>query len=435
MIQSIIIIWCIIQLCLIVGLYYYYSNLVEYRCVCEKYNVTFPLAKASAFLINISSFLSLMSIVRLPKLYVYIPFKLKYMHICFSVSLCVWSIVHVVCHYIKFIRFEYGLFTSSIGISGNILVLLLVMVIILSASRIRKLYYQVFLYFHYVFMVSYSVVLFVHGNLCFIKNDYGVCPGSTSWIWLLLPLIYVCGCTIYKFMKRVEVINVLNCGNDIIELKLRLPYGYGGKTVWLCCPNISYLEWHPFTVAIYRDGECYIYYKMRGDWTRKFYEILKKVYIKDIKILVEGPYYALPKDILNRISKMQVVLISSGIGVTPFANVFQRLIEEDILIYSLHIILIVRHEEEIGWLLPIIKQIYNKKNINMMLFVTGKKINALDYMEVVYSMCRPNFNDILMYNKVKDERTDVYYSGRSKLGMEIRRICDKVRNYCFCDVN
>lgn len=428
MLKRIIVICTIIQLSLIIGLYYYYNNLKEYRCTCKKYKTTFPLAKASAILINLTSALSLISIVRLPKLFMYIPFKLKYLHLYFAISLFTWSLVHSISHYIKFIQFKYPLYTSGIGITGNTLLLLLISVSLVSLPYIRRLRYQVFLYFHYVFLVIYSIVLFIHGNFCFIKNDRGVCPISTSWIWLLIPLIYIVIYTLYKFTQKTQIVDMINHGNNIIEVKLQVPDKFSGKTVWICCPDISYLEWHPFTITIKNS----FYFKIRGDWTNKFYETL--LYNKNRTLLIEGPYHTLPTNIDTIIKTKQVVLISTGVGITSFVNLFNELHKYHI--YKVHILLVVRYEQEIDWLISMLTDLYKKRGINIKLFFTGKIPNyMLEYIEVPYVIGRPNFKDILTYNKVMNEDTHIYYSGKTRIGKEIKNICASVKNYRFYNVN
>lgn len=416
----------VLQIPIVIGIYIYYSNLREYRCVCKKYQMTFPLAKASAWLINICTCLSLISMIRFPKRYFYI--SLKSIHILCSVLLCIWSIIHSVSHYIHFIKMKNSLFTV-INITGVMLLFLLCSMSLISLPYMRKLNYNIFLYSHYVSFMMYIIVLLIHGNLCFIKNDYSQCPKYTSWIWLLGPMLYICIYTLYKFRNKVRIISFLNCGNNIIEVQLELDKEYVGKTVWICCPKISYLEWHPFTVTINDDNKCFIYYKIRGDWTKKFYDILMSDYLST-ELLVEGPYYALPKNIFDIISKKQVVLISSGVGVTSFVNIFKKLSDDNLSIKKLNIILIVRYEQEIQWLLPLVKKVYNKRNVDIRLYFTNNKIYhyMLDYIEIPYSFGRPDFSDI--YFKVNKD-TNIYYSGKTRVGREISKFFRKHDNF-YC---
>ena len=401
---------------------------------CKKYQVPFLLARTSATLINMCLALSLLTIIRLPKRWIYIPFRMKYLHMYFSIWTCIWGIIHSIAHYKTFIIFNYQLFLSGVGATGHLLLLLLLVVCILSLSYFRRKFYQYFLYVHYVFLVLFTVVLLIHGNLCFLRNDNKECLMSTSWMWLIFPLLYLGMFTIYKFTKNTTVLSFLNCGNNIIELQLQLPASYAGKTIWICCPSISYLEWHPFTIGFYKNKRCYLYYKIRGDWTTKFYDTLMKE--RNIKLLVEGPYCTLPNNILNIIHKKQVVLISTGIGVTPYIDLFKKLLELNISIYNLHVLIIIRHTEEIQWLLPLLKDIYKHKNINMKLYFTSHVPHyMLEYIEIPYIFGRPDFNDILRYNKIKNESSNIYYSGKTRVGREVEKICNKENMYSFYYVN
>lgn len=417
----------VLQIPIVIGLYIYYNNLKEYRCICKRFQRTFPLAKAAAWLINICTCLLLISMVRFPKRYFYIPFKLKSIHILCSVSLCIWAIIHSVSHYIHFVKINNSLLTM-INITGVMLLFLLSSMSLISLPYMRKLKYNMFLYSHYVLFMIYIVLLLIHGNLCFIKNDYSQCPKYTLWMWLVVPMLYICVCTLYKFRNRVKITSFLNCGNNIIEIQLELDKEYAGKTIWICCPKISYLEWHPFTVTINDDNKCFIYYKIRGDWTKKFYDILL-IYGISINLLVEGPYHALPKNIFNIISKSEVVLISSGVGVTSFVNLFKKLSDDNLSIKKLNIILIVRYEQEIQWLLPLVKNIYNKKNVDIRLYFTSKISHyMLEYLEIPYSIGRPDFSDI--YFKVNKD-TYIYYSGKTRVGREISKFFRKHNNF-YC---
>lgn len=413
--------------------YNHYNTTPQFRCTCKKYQVPFPLSRTSATLINICLAFSLLTIVRLPKKWIYIPFRIKYVHMYFSIWMCIWGVIHSVSHYKTFLKFKYPLFLSGVGFTGHLLLLLIVSVCIISLPYFRRKFYQFFLYFHYVFLVLFSAVLLVHGNLCFLKNDNKECLMSTSWLWLIIPLLYLCTYTIYKFTKRTRVISFLNCGNDIIELQLDLPHSYAGKTVWICCPSISYLEWHPFTVGVYKN-RCFLYYKIRGDWTRKFYDILVKE--RQVDLLVEGPYCTLPKNMLDIVSKKQVVLISTGIGITPYVNLFHQIVDNDVPLYNLHIIVIIRYDKEIEWLLPLIKRIHKRSNVTMKLYFTKSIPHyMLEYIEIPYIFGRPDFSDILRYNKVKNENTDIYYSGKTRVGRDIQNICHKEKLYNFYYVN
>lgn len=429
--RTICIVLSVCQMIIFAGIYYYFSSTKEFRCTCKKYQVPFPLAKASATLINLSLSLTLLSIVRFPKKFLYIPFQLKHLHLFFSVWLFIWSIIHSVSHYITFIKFSYSLTTTFIGMTGNTLLMLLVIMSISSAPYVRKFIYQYFLYMHYVLLVLFTIVLNIHGNLCFLKNDSKDCIQSTTWIWLLIPLVYMLGYTIYKFTNKVKLKSYYDYKNDIYELELELDKRYSGKTIWLCCPSISYLEWHPFTVAFYKNKSCYIYFKKRGDWTNNLANYL--IEHDNIYFLVEGPYYSVPKNMIKQISSQNVMLISSGVGITTFIDVYRQLAKQlkrnkDFSICKLYIFIIIRYEVELNWLIDLLILLNKISNVHIRIYYTGEKSWTLNNYSLPHTIGRPDFRDIFEY--MSDE-TYIYYSGKTTLGKKIKDSCKHKRNFKF----
>lgn len=436
LIFSILIISTIIQGIIFAVVYNYYNTSPLYKCTCKKYEIPFPLSRSSATLINFCLAFSLLSIIRLPKRWFFIPFKLKYLHIYFAISLTIWSIVHTVAHYKTFLRFRYSLFESTVGLTGHILLLLLLSVFVMSLPYIRKIMYQCFLYYHYIFLVLFTGVLLVHGNLCFLRNDSKQCLLSTSWMWLIGPYIYVIGYIIYKFTRRVKMLSSYDLNNGICELKLDLGKEYEGKTIWVCCPKISYLEWHPFTVAFYTNGGCYLYFKKRGDWTEELSKIIKD---SDITFLVEGPYHAIPKNIIETIAKEPVVLISSGVGITTFITTYRQIAKNlkrnnNFSIKKLYIYVIVRHEHELNWVMDLFNLLNVINNVMIKVYYTGEESYKLVNLGIPHSIGRPEFKDIFEYH-IKNEATSIYYSGKTSLGRQIEGHCKYKDKFKFRYVN
>lgn len=422
-----------IQIGIFAIVYNHYNTSYEFKCVCQKYKIPFPLARASATLINFNLLFTLLSIIRLPKRWIFISFKLKHLHIFFAICLCIWSIIHTIAHYNTFIRFRYDLITSSIGISGHILLLLLLTLSVLSLSYFRRRMYQFFLYSHYILFILFIVALLIHGNLCFLRNDNKDCLISSSWIWILVPFIYLFGYTIYKFTRKVKMLSLRNLNNGICELKLDIGREYAGKTVWLCCPKISYLEWHPFTVAFYRNG-CYLYFKVRGDWTTK----LKDKINDNPSFLIEGPYHALPKNLMKVISNKQVVLISSGVGITTFINTYRQLAKDlkrnNLNICKLYIYIIVRYEHELNWVIEIFELLNKINNVNIRLYYTGEESYKLINLNLPHNIGRPDFKEIFEYH-IPSSKTDIYYSGKTTLGRQINGYSKHKQDFTFHYVN
>ena len=170
MLKYIIISWILIQLGIFTILFYFYTHSILFKHISTSYYITFPLARTSASLINLSLSLCLISIIRLPLLFTFIPFKLKYLHFCFCISLSFWSFIHIISHYITFIKFKTFLFSHPIHITGIFLISLLIIISLLSLPYIRKTFYQSFLYSHYTFIFLFAITLIIHGNFCILKG-------------------------------------------------------------------------------------------------------------------------------------------------------------------------------------------------------------------------------------------------------------------------
>jgi hypothetical protein len=101
----------------------------------------------------------------------------------------------------------------------------------------------------------------------------------------------------------------------------------------VCCPTVSYFEWHPFAVSHTNEGidsGCSIHFKTRGNWTTKFAKVLgieqKGVFPVILpNVIVQGPFHCYPKNLLENITKGNSIIITNGIGVTTFSYLFTQL--------------------------------------------------------------------------------------------------------------
>ncbi|XP_050391270.1 cytochrome b-245 heavy chain [Patella vulgata] len=244
------------------------------------------------------------------------------------------------------------------GVSGIIITLCLILILSSSAETIRQWYFELFWYMHHLFIIFF-IGLGIHGiqqiihkqtNIsshnpenCYKKFDQWdsikECPipqfsGSPpqSWIWILIPVIIFIIERIVRFVRsfqKVVITKVVKHPSNVYELQMQKKgfYAEPGQYVFLHCPSISQLEWHPFTLTS-APGEDHISVHIRraGDWTE---ELAKKCHVDEEefqeawklpKIAIDGPYGTATEDFF----RFDIaVLIASGIGVTPFASVLR----------------------------------------------------------------------------------------------------------------
>lgn len=120
-----------------------------------------------------------------------------------------------------------------------------------------------------------------------------------------------------------------------------------GAYVLLQCENISTLEWHPFYITDFfiQPGQTIftLAIAIRGDWTRELYDKAFDLKIHTEKIrrrktlsgkgrrhgrssiprklvfVMDGPF---PNQAESILAAEHIVMIASGIGVTPYISIF-----------------------------------------------------------------------------------------------------------------
>jgi NADPH oxidase 2 len=189
--------------------------------------------------------------------------------------------------------------------------------------------------------------------------------GGVIWIWeRVLREI--------RSRHRTYISKVIQHPSNVVELQIKKEKttAQAGQYIFICCPEISYFQWHPFTLtrcvfssstytlypphrllAQYFSApeEDYISVHIRvvGDFTREFANVLGcdfdktsgekngkgekggaggRVVGTDVnppvnrvlpRIMVDGPFGSASEDFLKYET---VLLVGAGIGVTPFAS-------------------------------------------------------------------------------------------------------------------
>lgn len=111
-----------------------------------------------------------------------------------------------------------------------------------------------------------------------------------------------------------------------------------GQYIFLSCPEISYFQWHPFTLTSAPEEDYIsVHIRVAGDFTTAFAKALgcdfpakgdkskpevQKVVTSPIgrvlpRVMVDGPFGSASEDFLKYET---VLLVGAGIGVTPFAS-------------------------------------------------------------------------------------------------------------------
>ncbi len=205
-------------------------------------------------------------------------------------------------------------------VTGIILVVVLFVMRVTAMTSMRKRKFELFWTTHNAGFTLYYVVLMAHGFHAGKPSTYK---------YVVAPLaIYGIDC-IMRFQRDKGSRLLLSRaaltpkGDDMTCVTLPRTFNYmAGQYCELKLPYISRFEWHPFTIASSpHESKMMFFVKKNGDWTEKLYNLAtakKNEAPPYIDVLVRGPYGA-PAQHVGQYE--HVVLISGGVGATPFASI------------------------------------------------------------------------------------------------------------------
>ncbi|XP_071669675.1 NADPH oxidase 1 isoform X2 [Patagioenas fasciata] len=254
---------------------------------------------------------------------------------------------------------EYVAFTTIPGLTGVIITLALILMVTSSTEFIRRNYFEVFWYTHHLFVI-YFIGLVIHGvaglvrgqtdesveevhphrcaryltqkeencwHNCCKEPEFGSIPAE-SWKWVLAPVIlYIFErlLRVWRARQKVVVTKVVMHPARVLELQMQKK-GFRmevGQYIFVNCPAISLLEWHPFTLTSAPEEDYFsIHIRAAGDWTDSLIDAFQQQNPKMPRIEVDGPFGTASEDVFQYEVAM---LVGAGIGVTPFASILKSI--------------------------------------------------------------------------------------------------------------
>ncbi|XP_059377668.1 cytochrome b-245 heavy chain-like isoform X1 [Carassius carassius] len=248
-------------------------------------------------------------------------------------------------------------FTTIAGLTGVVITLALILMITSSVEVIRRNYFEVFWYTHHLFIVFFAGLVF-HGAGRIVRSqqvtnpphdnsfcedqpeswgEIDKCPVPQfaggfpqTWMWVIGPMIiYLCERLLrfIRYMQSVSYRKIVIHPSKVLELQLMKP-GFKmevGQYVFLNCPAISQLEWHPFTMTSAPEEDFFsVHIRLVGDWTEKLIKMVENLPEggQGPKMAVDGPFGTASEDVFDYEVSM---LVGAGIGVTPFASILKSI--------------------------------------------------------------------------------------------------------------
>ncbi|ELK05143.1 NADPH oxidase 1 [Pteropus alecto] len=152
--------------------------------------------------------------------------------------------------------------------------------------------------------------------------------GLMSWKWILAPgILYIFERILrfYRSQQRVVITKVVMHPSKVLELQMNKS-GFSmevGQYIFINCPSISYLEWHPFTLTSAPEEDFFsVHIRAVGDWTENLVKAFEQRHSPIPRIEVDGPFGTVSEDVFQY---EVAVLVGAGIGVTPFASILKSI--------------------------------------------------------------------------------------------------------------
>ncbi|KAI1318278.1 hypothetical protein EDD11_006974 [Mortierella claussenii] len=265
------------------------------------------------------------------------------------------------------------LYKSPAGVTGHIMLLCMALMYTTAKQTQRNKSFEAFWYTHHLAFVMLGALMF-HGIGCIVRDKDGQCRGYGSYRYLAIGyVLYVIerGIRAYRARLDTRLVKAIQHPAGVIELQIQKPsFKYKpGQYLFINVPDVSKYQWHPFTITS-SPFEDYVSVHIRqvGDWTRALgtrmgvekeeregrggggaggsgarvvqaAAVSKSRHEKNIELLddrgeeirvragfsmpdvkIDGPFGAPTEDVFDH---EIVVLVGSGIGVTPFASILR----------------------------------------------------------------------------------------------------------------
>ncbi|XP_071819620.1 NADPH oxidase 4-like isoform X2 [Apostichopus japonicus] len=458
--------WSCVNITVFYVTYQYYKHEAKFFYLRDMLGVSLCLSRGSASVLNLNSAAIFLPMCRtllvkfrgtkMTKRFIRRGIdRGHFIHVVCASFLLMATVVHVVAHICNAIHFSTNfneefsevnvatfkgenpcklILTTLAGVSGILMVLLLVMISLLSVPTIRKHSFQLFWYVHHCFPVYYLLLLshslggllkeqcnvqthvpgctmdvgaipepvwgkedmiFTENSTSCIETPKFIPHRSETWCYVLIPiLIYLADKVWRNLQSRYPVIvqSVIFHPADVVELEFEKEKfkASPGQYILLMCDKVSHIEWHPFTLTrcpTKCNPTFTIHIRVKGDWTSAVKELLLEQRHRNIeaaatsipRFFVDGPFGGSSQDVFKYNTS---VCIAGGVGITPFAAVLNELRMRaslgNLKLRSLYLIWICRQVDCFQWFAEMITDLYWKlwrENcpdvLNVRLFLTG----------------------------------------------------------------
>ncbi|CAN0871103.1 Respiratory burst oxidase homolog protein F [Linum grandiflorum] len=287
-------------------------------------------------------------------------------------------------------------------------------------------------------------------------------------MYIAFPVILYAGERVWRAIRsdsyNGQVLEASMFPGKVLHLKLQKPQGFkykSGMYIFIQCPQISKLQWHPFSLTSGpKDDHLSVHMRALGDWSYEVYGVFQEVILsgrrKEFpKIYIDGGYGAPSQD---HVKYDIVLLIGLGIGATPFISILNDIKSQNGIEETrrgrAYLYWVTREQSSFDWFRDSLRDIstsnQNMKGVievNTYLTTAHEEgdarsalitaTQALHRAKTGTDMLsryqgwthfgRPNWFSIFskLATRHKRERIGVFYCGPSAVGKELEELCTK----------
>lgn len=207
-------------------------------------------------------------------------------------------------------------FGEDESLTGIILTGIFGGLIVTSLPPIRRYFFEVFLYLHWILLGASVVFAFIHEATIFVW-------GLGLYVFDIAVRIYLSSC------RNPHKVTIVRCPSDVVRITFpKDSFTYKpGQYMFICIPSLGFFQWHPFSISSAPwEPDVSIHLRVLGNWTKQLYELAGDE-TKEVTAFMEGPYGEPVTDVEGDRYKC-FLLVSGGIGVTPMQSIFNQLLYE-----------------------------------------------------------------------------------------------------------
>jgi predicted ferric reductase len=251
-----------------------------------------------------------------------IPYnRLFFLHRILSVFILILSILHTIFYIINYSRpilqnhpvSIRNMFDPPPRAFGTISLFLLIYIIGSSMYAIRRKFYTFFKYSHFIVLGFHVCVALHRPHFIPFLIVLGICIVINHFVFLsYAPWVSLEADTKVYDNNFLKLFIVMHSRKFTYE---------PGQYFYINVPAISAIAWHPFSIVSAKNANVLEFgIRDMGDYTKKLLNHARNN--PTIKVKIYGPYGNFPFDYTRY---NQVVMVASGIGITPFISMLRNL--------------------------------------------------------------------------------------------------------------